>query len=151
GSAVASTRGTSSQLDLIGNANLSVGFGESWTAMAGYFRGFDFVGGLVGPMFVNGISGRLTGFVSKRIDVSVFGEYEYGTLGFDTSSSRYSNYTGSTRLRFAVTRNLAVYAAHLFYHYGFGATAELPSGLASRLNRQSARAGLILWLPLVRV
>jgi hypothetical protein len=150
GSAVVSTPGADSRFTLIGDANLSFGVGESWTAMAGYYRGVDFVSGLVDPLFVNGISGRLMGFVNERTDVSLFGEYEFGTFGFHAASSRYSNYTGSTRVRFALTRNVAIYAAHLYYHYGFGAGAELPSGLAQRLNRQGARAGLIVWLPVVR-
>lgn len=150
GSAVVSSPGTDSQFTVIGDANLSFGVGASWTAMAGYFRGVDFVSGLVDPLFVNGISGRLAGFVTERTDVNLFGEYESGKLGFHTPSSPYSNYTASTRVRFALTRNVAIYAAHLYYHYAFGATAELPSGLASRLNRQEGRAGVILWLPLVR-
>jgi hypothetical protein len=150
GSAVIPAPGGRHQITIIGDGNVRLRTGASWTTTAGAYRGVEFAKGLGDALFINGVAGRISGLVTRRVDVSLVGDYARGTVGGIGASNRYATYSGSSQVRIALTRNVALYVAHLYYHYEFGEMTALPVGLAQTLNRHGARVGLTLWRPLVR-
>ena len=130
-----------------GSAAASYQFGRSWEAKGSYSRGLEYVPGLRTPVLTGGISAVVDGLLSRRVDLNVSASYSDGSSALRTASS-YTTYTGNARLRFAVTRHWAVYTEYLYYYYDFRGTALLP-GLPSALERNGARVGLTLWLPVI--
>jgi hypothetical protein len=130
-----------------GSAVASYQFGRTWQARASYSRGLEYVPGLRTPVLMGGVSTSVDGFLSRRVDVSLSGNYSDGSSAVRAASG-YTTYTGNARLRVAVTRNWAVYSEYLYYYYDFSGTALLP-GLPPRLERNGARVGLTLWMPVI--
>jgi hypothetical protein len=53
-------------------------------------------------------------------------------------------------LRWALNPLWAMFGEYLFYDYNAGAAVILPVGVPPSLQRNSARIGLSLWLPVVK-
>jgi hypothetical protein len=84
---------------------------------------------------------------TRRFDISLTGGFSVGNSAL-TNNSSYDTYTGDLRLRYAVTRNWAVFTEYLYYFYDFrGASLLLSPGIAPGLERNGIRAGLTLWVP----
>ena len=63
----------------------------------------------------------------------------------------FDSYVGSVRLRYGLTRIAAPFVEYLYYFYDFrGGAQQLPADVPSRLERNGIRAGLTLWIPLLR-
>jgi hypothetical protein len=131
------------------NVRLTHQMGRTWSARAAYRRGADFVEEFSGPVFTDGVTVSMDGFLNRRTDVSTSLAYTAGAV-FDRAHSDFKTYTGNARIRFGVTRTWATFAEYVYYNYDFAAGVPLVSNLPPRVSRHGARVGLMLWLPVVR-
>jgi hypothetical protein len=135
---------------LLADASLTRELGRTWNASVAYHRGIQFVERFAAPLYADNMQLHLTGFLSRRIDVSASGVYSNGQIGLSTTDSGYVTYSGIADLNVALARMLSVHAQYFYYHYDFDRAAALPFGVPSTLNRGGIRFGLSGWLPLLR-
>ena len=67
-------------------------------------------------------------------------------MGFGAKNDLYD---ASARVRFALSRKLALTGEYMFYSYRFEQAGALPRGFPSHLERRAFRVGLDVWLPLL--
>lgn len=137
------------QYSPLARVSLSHHMGRTWTAMATYQRQGRFIEGLRTPVFTDGVTLGVRGFLSRRVDASASAAYSKGKqIGLQASD--FASYTGSLRFRFALTRQTAAFAEYLAYFYDFAAGARLPSSAPAKLRRNGIRVGLTFWMPVWR-
>lgn len=134
---------------LVGEGGGEYQFGR-WQARANYRRSVEYIGDLPEPVFSNGFGAGLDGFISRRVDVSALAGYASGESLLSADSLTFDTYTGSVNVRFALSRELALYTQYLYYYYDFRGRTRLLAGLPPNLERNGVRAGFTLWLPALR-
>jgi hypothetical protein len=150
GSAAVQSAGNRAQR-AVGDATLNHQMGRTWNANITYQRGVRLVQGLDGPVFAGSVAVNLHGSLSRRLDVHANAAYTNGELGIVTTRTNdFDTYTASARLRYALTRLLAVYGEYVAYQYVFSDSANLPVGFPNNVHRAGIRAGLTMWVPLYR-
>jgi len=97
-----------------------------------------------GDQVMAGIGGLLT----RRIDLSVSAGSVSGAVGL--GERNFNTALGSVRLRAALTQKLALFAQYFYYQYSFANDIAAQLIVAPELERQGFRAGLSVWLPLIR-
>src|SRR5207249_1344264 len=88
------------------------------------------------------------GLLAWRVRWSAGTGYTSGLIGFGSDS--FTSYSATSRVDFALTRQLSLYGQYAYFHY------EVPPGasaldLVPRFSRQSGSVGLSLSLPLINV
>jgi hypothetical protein len=134
----------------IGDATVGYQFGRSWQVRAVYRRGLDYVTELSQPVFSDGYSAVVEGLVTRRLGLTVSGNYSSGQAALYENASPYDTYTGNIKIRYAVSQMWAASIDYLYYYYDFRGTLLLHAGVPPALERTGLRAGLTLWMPLVR-
>jgi len=125
-------------------------FQQSWQARANYRRGIEYVVDIPEPVFADSWGGSVEGFLSRRVDLALFAGYSSGKSLLTTSALAYDTYTGSFRVRYALSRLVATHVEYLYYFYDFAAGTPLLIGIPPGLERQGVRVGLTLWMPAFR-
>ncbi len=138
------------QRQFTGSARLNREIGRTWHATALYRRGAGFVDGFAQPMFADSVATSIGGTISRRVELALVGNYSKGGIGFGAGSSENKSYNGSAKARIAIARRLVVSAEYFYFRYHFADAAVLPAGVPADVNRQGARIGLELWLPVIR-
>jgi hypothetical protein len=131
-----------------GDASLDHEIGRTWSARVNYHRGVGVISGLGAPFFADAATASVQGSITRRVEWRTTASYTNGDLGITGPTNTFDSYTGSSRLRYALSRTLAVYTEYVVYRYQFANLASLPVGFPPTINRQGIRAGLTLWLPL---
>lgn len=135
---------------LLVNGDLVREFGRSWRAQVAYRRGVAYNEGFEEPIFADTVSAAVGGYWGRRTNVALTSSYSNGKLGFSGSGRAYDTWVTSAVLQYAVTSNTAAFVQYLYYTYDFDQSVTLPEGVAPMLERQGVRAGLSLWVPLLR-
>lgn len=133
-----------------GSAFLNRQMSRSWTGRLSYQRGVQYMPGFGGPFVSDAVYATLGGFAGARSRLNFSASYTSGQVGIAVAGQSYSSYQGAADYQFALNKYVALSAAYNYYHYLFDPTVALPPGMNRGLNRQSVRAGLSFWLPLVR-
>lgn len=134
---------------LLGNASLQHDIGRSWSAVLNYARNIAFIEGYGEPVSYDSLRGQLSGYLDRRSLFSSSLGYSNGAQA-RVSTRRYRVLIGDLMYQFAMTSTIAAYAQYVQYHYDYNEGFLPGSMLGSRLNRQSVRAGLSFWLPILR-
>jgi hypothetical protein len=72
-------------------------------------------------------------------------------VGFSSQPGNdFRTYSGTIRLRVALTPVSALFSEYVYYYYDLGSNVTTVPGVPPTLDRNSVRLGLTLWLPLVR-
>jgi hypothetical protein len=134
------------------NAALRHEIGRTWTAIGGYRRSVDWREGFVQPFLSDGFTGSLEGLVSRRLRFTSSADYAFGTVGLSTvqGDNRYDSVSGQAGLEYSVSRTVAVFTRYVYYHYHFDSGVVLDPRLVPALDRQGARVGVTIFLPVVR-
>jgi hypothetical protein len=147
----AATSTTENQFRVVGSASLSRDIGRTWRAQLTYHRGAGFAAGFNEPLFSDAAIAFIEGFFSRRVDFHGEGGFSEGSVGFSSSlGNDYRTYNANVRIRVGIGAALAAYGEYLYYSYGTGADVFTAAGVPKSLDRNSARLGLTLWLPLIR-
>jgi hypothetical protein len=126
-----------------GQLSFGYGFRRSWQTRASYRRGLEYIAGLNQPVFSDSITASVEGSIARRLDATVTAAYASGDSASKLDRQIVDTYSGSTRLRFAVTRSFAAFAEYVYYDYAIRG-AVLAPGIPRQLTRNSVRAGLTL-------
>ena len=132
----------------LGTATLTHDFAGPWQAQLSYVRSVGFLDGLNDAFMGDRVVASLGGLLGQRTDVLFTGGYVSGSFGlrernFDTAIA-------GARIRTALTRHLALFAQYFFYQYRFDETVAEDLFLPGAQERQGLRAGLTVWVPLLR-
>jgi hypothetical protein len=149
GSTIAESEVSGRRVQAVGSASLVHYVKRTWTGIAEYRRRLQYVDGFDRPLFGDAITTGFSGLLSRQMELSGRAGYTSGTVGLSASAPRFESYTGSVRLRRALSRQLAGYVEGLFYHYSFDEDAFRPPGLPREFDRVAFRCGLSLWVPLI--
>lgn len=135
---------------LSGDASAVWQFTRTWQTRVAFRRGVEYVTQLSEPVFITGISADLAGLLTPRLDVEVGTRYSTGASALTPAALAFDTYGSDVRLRYGLTRTLAIYGQYVYYFYDFQQNALLPSGIPPGLERNGIRAGFTLWIPAVR-
>lgn len=139
------------RLHATGSATVNHEIGRTWTAKASYRRGFRFADGFDAEMLANTATVSVDGLLSRRVSLGFGGQFVISADNRDQQSSRdYQAYSASSRVSYALTRNMSTYVQYIYYSYQFGNSVVLPASIGRRLDRQGVRVGLSLWAPILR-
>lgn len=147
GSAIVSDAVTT-RYDLVGNASLNHEIGRSWTAALAYSRRVGFVYALAEPTFSDSISASVGGLLARRVSVSSGVGASMGSVGLSGDANGYRALQATASLQVGLIRTLGLGLGYVYYRYRFDTIDDLPSGIGTRLNRQTVQASLAVWLPL---
>jgi opacity protein-like surface antigen len=90
------------------------------------------------------------GLVGSRVELSGSGGYSSGSIGLGAQAEGLDSFTGTVGVRVGLVRYLALDAEYAYYHYLFDEGSLLPPGVSRGLNRNGIRAGVTVWVPLLR-
>ncbi|HEY1304583.1 MAG TPA: hypothetical protein VGF24_13570 [Vicinamibacterales bacterium] len=140
------------QYRLVAGAGLSHDMGRTWRARVAYDRSLGFVPGIRDPLFSDSVNTSLDGFLNRRVDLHVAGGLSFGKSAVvSLEQNDFRTYTGSARLRSAITKSWALFAEYVYYSYNLGqAILTTTAGVPQALDRNTVRVGLTTWLPLMR-
>jgi hypothetical protein len=132
----------------IGSANLAHAFSAAWQGNINYSHSVGYMDGFTEPIEGDRVVASLGGLLGPALDVSMSAGYVTGAIGLQERN--FDSAIASARLRLALHANVALFAQYFYYQYAYAdgvADQVLP---ASELRRQGFRAGLNIWLPVLR-
>lgn len=138
------------QLRVLADGSLTHQMGETWSLNGSYQRGTGLVEGLAAPVFSDAFTVASNGFVGPRADLSFSVGYSKGSPASVGTQADFTTYTGTAKLRYGLTRSVALTTEYLYYFYDFTSLGQLAPGLVPRVRRNSIRAGVSFWTPLKR-
>ena len=103
------------------------------------------------PLSNDDISLSLNGSVGRRLRLTVMGSYMRGTTLVSGTTATQGDTTaagGNLSFRYGVKRWLGTFATYSYYRHRLDGALQSTAGLPPVYDRQSARAGVTLWLPL---
>jgi hypothetical protein len=130
-----------------GNVGVQHEFKRTWTFLANYDRGVQFVELFPDPFFVDSAAASVTGLFSRRLEFSGRAVYANGQMQLNTNGNDYRSYGAMTDFTYAFSAIWALSANYSYFNYDFGSRTALPPGLAPAQKRQSVRLGLRVWMP----
>ena len=131
-----------------GNVDVVHEIGRSWQADASYRRGTYFLDTLAEPLFADVVRAGLGGLLTRRLQFNAMAIATIGNAGF-AEQRRFDSYRGSVSLSTALNRFMNVGVDYAYYKYIFDPLIELQPGLPHDVNRQSIRAHVSVWAPLL--
>lgn len=130
---------------LQGEASIDYPFRLKWRAVASYRRAVDYVPGLTEPMFTHGGRMRLAGVIGTRVDVSAIAASATAASVISRGIRDFRSYTGEARLRYAFTRNVALFSEYSYYYHDLRGRAHLAAGLPDIYKQHGVRVGVMLF------
>jgi hypothetical protein len=131
-----------------GSARVLHELGRSWALSGAYTRGTYYTESLSAPVFGDSAVVSLNGLISRRLNFSAVGSTSLGSVGAG-SRRNYDIYRGALNLSTALTRFMNVGVSYSYFNYSFEEGVVLDPGLPRDINRQSIRAHVSLWAPIV--
>jgi hypothetical protein len=161
GSTIVSRSGTSAdplelgrQFRFLANVGASQAIGRYWEARVSYDRNLQFLDVFPDPFFTDGVIGRVSGPLSRRVNLLVQADYTIGkSIDAEAVALDKTFRGGRAQARFnvAVSRFWQFYAEYYYSenHLSVGALQAFPDGLVPRKYARGLRVGLNLWAPKV--
>jgi hypothetical protein len=131
-----------------GRVNVAHEIARTWSATASYQRGTYFVDTLSAPVYGDSVLAGIGGLLTRRIQLQATANAMIGNTGFDVRR-RFDSYRGAVSLSTALNRFMNVGVDYAYYKYIFDPQVELEPGVPRDVNRQSVRAHVSFWAPLL--
>ena len=131
-----------------GSLNLNHEIGRSWTLSGGYRRGTYFAETLPEPVYGDSAQISLAGLITRRLQFQANAGTSLGKAG-SSSRRNYDIYRGSVSLSTALTRFMNVGVDYAYFDYSFDDAILLDPGVPRDVSRQSIRAHISMWAPLL--
>jgi hypothetical protein len=131
-----------------GNGQIQHEMGRSWLLAGRYERGTYYMDTLAEPAFGDSATLSLGGLLTRRIQFQANASATVGQAGFALNRN-YDMYRGSMTISTALTRFMNVGVDYAYYRYSFDDQIVLDPGLPHDVKRQSIRAHVTLWAPLL--
>jgi hypothetical protein len=131
-------------------AALARQIGRTWTATLAYNRSASFLQTFLQPVFSDALTAGVGGRLSRRVQVQSSIGATDGTVGLvGSAANQFRTYFASAGVRVDASRTVSVGANYAYYRFRFGGGVQLPPGLSSQNDRQSAQVYVSLWAPLM--
>ena len=127
-----------------GEAGLSYPISLRWLFSTAYQRRIQTLAVLAEPVATHGAQVRLAGVMGRRVDVAMQVRYTRGGSAAGVRGNRLATAQASARLRFALTRSIALSGEYLYYRYDFGGNLLAPD-LPPFLERHGVRVGISMF------
>lgn len=128
-----------------GQASVEYPFHLKWRVSAGYRRATQYVAILDEPMITNGVDVKLEGLLGRRFDVSAIARSANAESALATSAQPLDTYMGEFRLRFALSRSLALFSEYAYYYFDLGEQHPFLETLPRIYRQHGVRAGVMLF------
>jgi hypothetical protein len=135
---------------LNGNVELSQQITRSWQASLDVRRQGEYVPAFGAPAFSDSLRAGLNGLVGTRLQVQSGIGVRRGHVGFNPTGTRFESYFATAGLQAALSRYISAGASYGYYRYDFESGVTLPSGVSSRVMRQSVQGFVNVWVPLLQ-
>jgi hypothetical protein len=132
-----------------GGATLSRSIGRTWGTSIGYLRGVSYMVGFPQPINTDSANAGIAGPLLPRLQFSAGAGASRGSLVFTQSGGALVSYTTSTRLTYALFKNLGLYGQASYYRFSIPSDFTF-NGLVPNLNRRTVSVGLSTWIPLIK-
>jgi hypothetical protein len=127
---------------------------RAWQTGASYRRNTEYTPAFLEPVLTDSISAQVTGLITRRLDVTA--STGYARVGSalnrgDTPlepESQLDTYVVTVKLRYAMSRRLALYTEYLYYVYELRGETLLAPDLPPTFEQSGIRVGLVFALPL---
>jgi hypothetical protein len=130
------------QMGVSADAGLNYEFAREWVVRGAYRRGAEFVAELIEPIFAEGVTLSLNGYLTRRLHLQSSAAYSTGESIQIGTSPNLTTYTGNVQLGYAFARSLGAYVEYLYYYYNFTGSTQLAPGLLTGVERNGVRVGL---------
>jgi hypothetical protein len=130
-----------------GSLALDYQFLRTWRASAAYSRSFEYVAVLAEPVVANSARVDLSGLIGRRLDVAVSAGYSVGESALSLTTDELETYTGTSTMRFALTRGFALFTEYFYYVYDDRGQSLLAPQLPSQFEQHGVRVGATVWVP----
>jgi hypothetical protein len=132
-----------------GDVSLSYPFSYRWHLSAVYQRRIQTLAVLSEPVATDGARLRMAGVLGRRVDVALHARYTRGGSAFGSRNNRLTTAQADARLRFALTRSIALSGEYLYFRYDFAGRLLAPD-LPGVLARHGLRVGISMFTQLGR-
>lgn len=126
------------------DASVEGDFGRRVHGSINYRRGVEYVALLSEPVSENAVYFEVGGLITRRIDWLTSAGYATGATVLNVSAEGLTTNTEEVRMRYALSRSVAVYAEYLHYSYDFKDQIGIAPGLPNVFNRNEIRFGGML-------
>jgi hypothetical protein len=130
---------------LQGEASASYPFFRSWMASARFRRNVEYVAVLGEPIFADTASVDVSGLLRRRLDLAASAGFAEGESALQ-QGNQVDSYTGTVRLRFALTRSFAAFSEYLYYRFDLRGLGFESLDLPTAFDQHGVRVGLTLWV-----
>jgi hypothetical protein len=121
---------------------------RTWSVRADYRRALSVVEGIATQSFVaDALLLSVGGFAGRRSELVFAGGYTNG-IATAGSSGAYMSYSGTSQLRYVVSRTMSAVVSHTLYAYRLHGIADLLAGVPDSVVRNTVRVGITLDLSL---
>jgi len=134
---------------LTGNARLNHEMGRTWDASMAYGRNMRFSEALREPVFSDSASASVGGMINRRLQFRSTASASFGSVGFGGRRDDFVSYRGTASLTTGLTRYAGLGVTYSYYRSSLDDRVTAPSDLPRDIARQSVRAYVTLWAPLV--
>lgn len=145
--ATAFSDGATTQYNVIGGAILTHEIGRTWNLAANYRRGVQWVETLNQPLFTDAVNVALSGFVSRRLEVTTSVGASQGNLGFVAAGNGLRTYFASASAGTAISEHLSLISNYSYFSYALDGNIFPALGFVQDLNRHSVSVALSVWAP----
>ena len=146
------TDGTSTSYQATGFARVNHEMGRTWYVFGSYNRSVQFVDLLLVPVLYDSMETGLAGLLNRRVEFQTGLRASIGDVGLDDSlaSNDFDTFQAITSISIAMTRFMQFGASYSFYRYRFEEGTRMPLGVPQNIDRQSVRAQVSFWAPLIQ-
>jgi len=133
---------------LQGDVGVDYEFRPGWRASGTWQRQVDYIAVVPsGPLLANSGRASVSGLITRQLDLTVWAGYAKGETVV-TQLSRIDSRAGNARIRYALSRSVALYAEYVQFNYyyvnGFG---DLRPFLPGVFHERGLRIGAMFWKP----
>ncbi|WP_291990622.1 hypothetical protein, partial [Luteitalea sp.] len=133
---------------VIGTGRVRHTFRGDWVADAAYTRSVGFLDGFLDPFQGDMVTTSLSGLLTRALEFQAQAGYMSGAIGMQDRN--FDTALAGARLRLGLTQKLALFAQYFYFQYAYDDDVAAQLLVAPELERQGFRAGLTVWLPVLR-
>jgi hypothetical protein len=131
-----------------GFGTIRLDWARSWSVSVDYRRSVGTLEGMSAQAFTTDAAmAQLGGFVSRRVEATFAVGYSEGK--YDRQSASFGTYTGTSQMRFVLTRDWSALISHSYNQYSLRNVDLLFASLPQRFDRNAVRVGLTLNFPVI--